>query len=181
MPCVFCGSPSTHPVKFGGNFTAYNLLQAGDGACDRCHKKYTDSFYRRNSWYETPEAVKAIGKTEVLGLLLEPPTPPFRVYLTKMRRKHGWVVIASRWEMRRDVYDVAFEDARIRIEHSSLAAMIAFAKDLRAARVTKAAMRAGTLPYASVKALRERVIEIEQKLKEYKGNPQWNLVIEYVE
>lgn len=88
--CVFCGSENAENlIVFPSTFTAYQFLQAGNKACPRCAEMFKDPKYRRNSWIIRKGKFKAI--KNVPDFLLNLPSPPFFLYLTKLKRKHGWI------------------------------------------------------------------------------------------
>ena len=78
MPyCSICGREcSITPLKVKPTFTAYSLLQAGDGICEICDKKLNDQWFRRHSWIEKLDGeYEEIQNGEELPILLDPPEP----------------------------------------------------------------------------------------------------------
>jgi len=119
--CIFCGErfEEGYPPRLLGNFTAQQWLQAGDGICPRCHGFLKTPEARRTSWLiRGPEMrVDLLEPLErPLETLLNPPETPFRLYLTRQRRKHGWIRLLRCPALSRRRFPVAFEEELIIVE-----------------------------------------------------------------
>ncbi|MEM4454445.1 MAG: hypothetical protein QXT28_07035 [Thermofilaceae archaeon] len=120
MACVFCGSNApTHPVSFPETFTAYQFLQAGSGACSRCLEMFRDPKYRRNNWIITRDGEFRVLENPI-EVLLNPPSPPFYIYLTRTRRKHGWILAVNYPALSRDKFFVTVDEERVFVDRQKL-------------------------------------------------------------
>ena len=120
--CVFCSESvdNGYPLKvIPRTFTAWQWLQAGSCICERCYNFLKTPAVRRNSWIirgneMTVDRIEFLEKP--LQTLLNPPDPPFRLYLTKQRRKHGWIRLIHNPALNRSFFLIAFEEDLIRID-----------------------------------------------------------------
>lgn len=120
MTCVFCGSSAqTTSIRFPKTFTAYQFLQAGSGACNRCLEMLKDPKYRRNSWIITQNGEFKVLENPIEALL-NPPEPPFYMYLTRMKRKHGWILAVNYPVLSKDKFFVTVDEERIFIDRQKL-------------------------------------------------------------
>jgi len=174
--CVLCGRETDkgHPVKFSSNFTAWSLLGAGDCICERCYTLINDQTYRRKSWVISSKGIKYLTRKDVLPTLLEPPEPPFSIYITKTGKKQGFLQLMNRVSLSRNTYYVSFEDSLIFVDRKELAEMVKVAKEARKLKFTKS-----DLVNPSVKRWEHE--ELCRKVLRYKGNPLWQVVVYAVE
>lgn len=148
MTCIFCGRDiETVPIKLPKTFTAYQLLQAGSGGCVQCVEMLRDPKFRRNCWVLKDGVFTVL--EDPLAALLRPPEPPFVMYLTKRKRKHGWIVAVQNPALSRARFFVGFEERKVLVEPRKLRCMVDFAAGLRGRGVPKKVLLNG-FPLASV-------------------------------
>ena len=175
--CIFCGRESdVIRVELPKTFTAYQYLQAGHGACKQCASMLKDERIRRSSWIWDRDGIKLI--SDPLSALLNPPDPPFRIYITKAKRKHGWIRVVNKVNHSRERFWVGFEEELLLTNRIQLKDMIDFARALREKGVLKAELTRGEL---RVKSFEKVGWESQQKLKEFAGNLVWNMVVSLIE
>jgi CRISPR type IV-associated protein Csf1 len=91
--CVLCGRKTEkgHKIDFSDNFTGFSYLQIGDTICEYCFTFIKNQDFRRKSWIATQEKVIFLNKKEILGYILNPPEPPFSIYITSTGQRQGWL------------------------------------------------------------------------------------------
>ena len=170
--CVLCGRDTHegHPVKFSANFTAWNLLHAGNCICQNCYTIIHNQEYRRKSWVATKEGIKFLSRKEILPTLLKPPEPPFSIYITKSGKKQGFIQLMNRVSTSRDGYYMSFEDSLILVDRVELTKMVEVAKKARELKFTKS-----DLVNPPVK--RWEHVELCKQILRYNKNPVWEVVV----
>jgi len=170
--CVLCGRETDkgHPVKFSANFTAWSLLGAGNCICERCYTIVNDQTYRRKSWVATTDGIQFLTRKDVLPTLLDPPEPPFAIYVTKSGKKQGFLQLMNRVSTSRDTYYVAFEDSLIFVDRMKIKEMAEVAKEARKLKFTKS-----DLVNPSVKRWEHE--GLCEKILRYRSNPLWEVVV----
>jgi len=146
--CVFCGSPhAVVPVVFPATFTAYQLLQAGDKACARCAEMFQDAKFRRNCWI-VKDGSFAVLDDPLLALSCLP-EPPFLIYFTKQKRKHGWILAVQNPVLNLYKFILVVDEEKILFERSRFEEYMAFSKGLLDKRIPKSVLLGG-MPLPSV-------------------------------
>ena len=143
--CIFCGhhTEKGFPIKLSDNFTAWSSLQAGEAICPACNYMLRHQEFRRRSWLVTAKAVEFKKAREMLQYILEPPDPPFAIYVTLQGKKHGWIQlnqVGVNYSSSR--YFVGFEENVILVSRDLAKAIYSRAKKLREMKVSKAELLA---------------------------------------
>ncbi|MEM3480659.1 MAG: hypothetical protein QXP84_07680 [Candidatus Korarchaeum sp.] len=131
--CIFCGFRTERgfPKELPGTFTATAWLQAGDVICPSCYLLLKREEFRRKSWVASKEISFKTAK-ETLPDILNPPEPPFVIYITIQGKKHGWVQLNQVGvNYSRDRFFVGFEDSVILINRSLASRIHEIAKKAR--------------------------------------------------
>jgi len=174
--CVVCGREGGgHKSKFSSNFTAYSLLQAGNMICPRCYTLLHDQKYRRTSWVLSEKGYQQLKRNEVIKTLLNPPEPPFAIYLTRTGKKQGYLHLVDRVSWDRENYFIAFDDQLIPVIRSELEEMAEIARKARELKFSKSELRGDI----KVKHFEHR--DLCGKILEFAGNPLWEVVVWAVE
>lgn len=171
--CIICAhyTEKGHDVDFSGNFTSWNLLQEGNCICEYCYTLCRDQQYRRKSWVASLKGVRFLKRDEILPVLLEPPEPPFAVYITKSGKKQGFLHIVNRVNYNKNHYCIAFEDSILFVERSSLREMVEIARQARNLKFSKSELLNG--PSAKHWEYKELCMKIEHLSR----NPVWEVVV----
>jgi len=175
--CVFCGS--RHPQKtiiFPQTFTAYQFVQAGNKACSRCAEMFTDPKYRRNSWIIRNGKFEAI--ENVPDFLLNLPSPPFLLYLTKAKRKHGWIRAVQNPVLSTKRFILIVDEDKIMFDDKTYADLYVFAKNLYARRIPKTIMLSG-MPQPSTHRKYGLTWKESFRIRELQHNPLWRVIVEF--
>jgi hypothetical protein len=91
--CVVCGQQTLtgYKLPFSDNFTGYSYLSHGDLTCPRCYTFFKTPEFRRKSWIASQDGVLYLKRLECRQHILNPPTPPFFLYITKTGQRQGWL------------------------------------------------------------------------------------------
>lgn len=177
MSCVFCGSTSSlEKVVFPQTFTAYQLLQAGDQACKQCHAMFTDPKYRRNCWVTRKGNLEFI--RDPLDFLLNLPEPPFLLYLTKGKRKHGWIRTVQNPVLSINRFVLSVDENTIYFDSKVYGELLGFCNGLFDRGVPKKVLLGG-MPQPSI--MRKYGLSWAEyyRLRELKGNQLWRVIVEF--
>ena len=181
--CVFCGAsnPTVH-VRFKDTFTAYQYVQAGDWACRRCSVMLEDAKFRRNCWVMFGNEEKGWTKwhkiEDVLSFLKELPQPPFVIYLTLQKRKHGWILAVQNPVLNRNRFILVVDEEKIFFERTRFLELTAFSQTLFSHGVPKAVLLGG---YPSASAIRRFKLSFDEcsRLRSLQRDRLWYLVIKF--
>lgn len=96
--CIFCGelTDKGFKPKLGENFLDYPLMTSGDVICPHCMLLLKSSDFRRKSWVVNPSSINFMKAKETLQFIINPPDPPFAIYVTFSGKKHGWIAMMKR-------------------------------------------------------------------------------------
>lgn len=180
--CIVCGEESVkgYSVKLPSTFTAYSFLQTGNNICERCYKFLRSTQdYRRNSWlWHDDEIFFFKSRSEILKCLLSPPESNFMIYITKTRKKQGFILLLNRINFSNKSYWVAFDDDLIFIQKKVLEEYFSFISKLRERKITKTELESGVLnPYSFKKC----TLSEQEKIKKLKNNKMWLLLVYLVD
>jgi len=191
--CVFCGAKASIPVVFPETFTAYQLLQAGDKACSRCAEMFRDPKFRRNCWFmigtvwakiEDPLAFLDYMLVALkLELAADPrfasDPPPFVLYLTKKKRKHGWILSVQNPVLNRDKFILVVDEEKIMFERSRFEEYYVFCKRLFDTHAIPKSILLGGMPKPS--DIKRYCLAWADcfKLRSYERDMLWRCVVEF--
>jgi len=171
--CVVCSLETErgHPVDFSQNFTSWSELVEGDCICEYCYTLCRDQKYRRKSWIATLKGIRFLSRKDVLPVLLDPPEPPFAVYVTKSGKKQGFLHILNKVALSRDTFFIAFEDRAVFVDRPTLKEMY----DLAFHCVNDLKFKKSYLVDPPVKCWKYR--EECEMIMRYRKNPLWEVVV----
>ena len=174
--CVFCGASASVPVVFPETFTAYQLLQAGDKACARCAEMFRDPRFRRNCWVLRKGVWSVV--EEPLAFLEALPEQPFVLYLTKKKRKHGWILAVQNPVLNRDKFILVVDEEKVLFERKKFEELLAFSRGLLDRGIPKGVLLHG-MPYPS--SLRKYGVSWPEaiRLRQLQREPLWRVIVEF--
>lgn len=158
------------------NFTAWDRLGYGDVVCPACNHVYTDPTYRKKAWVVTKSTFAEIKRENAKVLLLNPPEPPFVIYLTMTWKKQGFVNIMNKVQESKKNYSIGLDYELIEVNTSKLEEYCTLITDLLEKKITKTELQTGQLKPKSYEKLGYDM-ELIEKIKTLAGNPLWNLAI----
>jgi len=174
--CIVCGRSTEqgHKIDYSANFTKWNLLQAGNCICPNCYELTRNQDYRRSMWVATKEKITRFKKENMLEYILNPPDPPFGIYLTKTWQKQGFFKLINKVNYSKKSYFTALDMQIIRVDLSLAKEMADIGQKLREKRVTKEELETGEL-YAH--RYKEIDLSLVEKVKEYAKQKLWSLIV----
>ena len=177
--CIFCGVQvfkDGEYVSFPETFTAYQFLQAGDKACGRCAGMFRDPKFRRNCWLVKVSVFTVL--LSPLSALFELPEPPFLLYFTRQKRKHGWILAVQNPVLSLDKFILVVDEDKILFEHKKFEEFLAFSRDLLNRGVPKGVLLGG-MPNPS--SLRKYGLSWPEavRLRDLQREPLWRVCVDF--
>lgn len=174
--CVVCGRKTAqgHKTDYSSNFTLWSLLQAGNCICPECYELTRNQKYRRSMWVANEEEIIFFKKKDMLEHILNPPKPPFAMYLTKTWQKQGFFKLINKVNYSRENYFTALDMEIFFVNRHVADKMASFGEELRDRGLTKKELKTG-----EVLAYRYKEFHISQieKLKKYAKQKLWRLIV----
>lgn len=171
--CIFCGfhTENGNKIDVSDNFMAWPLLQEGNCICEYCYSLVRNQDHRRKSWVANPNGIQFLQRLETLDVLLNPPDPPFAIYITKTGKKQGFIHLINRINYSRRWFYIAFDDSLILVDRDQLERMVHIAEKARESGFGKAEL----LGDIKVKHWEHR--ELCEELLKFFKNPLWEVVV----
>lgn len=124
-------------------------------------------------------AVFTLGEMTPREALLEPPEPPFAIYLTRTWKKSGWqsmVRAGGGVSMSRAVFLCGFDYDPVMVDRKLLAEYLAEIDGLREQKVSKTELSSGQLGIRSLERIHfdENVV---RRLRDVASDPLWSLAV----
>jgi len=184
--CVACGMDTTSgtPAQLPDTFTTAYKLYAGSVLCPHCAPLFREKSLRTHSWMASQAEFLYLGRTEWLTALLEPPEPPFAIYLTLGRQKYGFLPLIRRVSTSRERYWLGtdWNESALLICRERLIDFLSLAKQLREHGVPKAQMLSAQFaPTTVAKALKEGWKALLGDAEQLRGDPHWEVMVYAVE
>jgi hypothetical protein len=132
---------ASEKIVFPDTFTAYQLFQAGDQACSRCAGMLGDAKFRRNCWVMQGEKWRKID--DVLSFLAGMPQPPFVLYLTLQKRKHGWILAVQNPVLNCDFFTLIVDEIKVHFERERFNQFCSDVSELMGRGVPKSVLMGG--------------------------------------
>ena len=176
--CIFCGQYSEHghPAKLKTKFTAYQYIQSGLIICPFCYEIYNNQEYRKNMWYASEHEYKTFKRDAAKSILLDPPDPPFVIYLTKTWKKQGWLTLMNKVNYDKDSFFVGFDYDVIFVYHDKLIKYIDLISMLLEKGVSKTELKTGQLKPRSLKKI-DMDLELMKEVQILSGQALWALCL----
>ncbi len=185
--CVLCGisgdgegegeDEEMSRFKPSDNFTSWNLLGAGDSLCASCERIFTNQNYRRKSWVRSNGLAEFHKPKEMLPLLINPPEPPFYLYITASGQKQTYLQLFRKGaNMNQNAFWIADEDAGLlHVLPPRISELEAFAREA----YEKLGQKKWKLIHgAPAHDWKQR--EICERIAQLRGDPLWQLVVRLV-
>jgi len=173
--CGFCGrvAPAQKAWKALKNtFTNGDELHS-EFICDACVFCLNDK-RTRSSFVATRGEFRRLLRSEIWPTLLEPPEPPFALYLTVSGKKHG--LFRQRLATSRDSYQVVAEELVGHFDRRSSARWMRHLIDLTHAGVRRATLETGKYGSGDYIAAMDMIRDLEPALKPVRGSDLWAIV-----
>lgn len=184
--CYLCGRDTDrgHREPPSDAFTAWATVYSGSVLCERCYPVLHDRRFRARSWLATAAGVRFTEPGEdrrwLLETLLDPPEPPFALYLTRAGKKQGWISLVRYVSTSRERYWVGTDwlDRPVNLCRSWVHAVAPLVGELRRRRVPRTALVTGVFPPAVWKrAYREGWTRDLERAARLAGDPRWEVIV----
>lgn len=190
--CYICGedTDSGHAGPPSDRFTAWAACTAGAVVCGYCWAMLKDQRFRSRSWVATLEGVNfELSRADLRRALVEPPEPPFAVYVTFGGKKQGWLSLMRRVSTSRRWYWIGTDiwDFPVPADVTAVRRFTDLVDELRSRDVPRWLLQAdpSVLPRnhrlvhlkTIERAAREGWLERLEIARRERGNPLWEVVV----
>lgn len=187
--CMVCGSEMTDGLRISDlvsdDFSNHNRLLAGNGVCPPCAYLFSDRFFRKRGWLASASGFtwfSAENKAERLNAILNPPEPPFFIYITRAGKKQSWMTCLHRVATSRERFWLSHEDydIPIAVDRASAVEYEGLITEVMASpiKATKTELYAGRFnPGTCKRAIEAGKRNLLTTLARHKGNPLWEVCV----
>lgn len=184
--CCICKKHTTtgFKKKFSGNFTCADYISNGEVICPECQYLVKNSNeYRRTMFLLTEDELIKFKKKEAKDIVLNLPNKPFYIYLTKTWQKIGWIRMNEVYnENNQNEINFLIDYDIVRVDLDTLKQLCDFIKKLRDIKIPKTVLETGELEMHHFNKIKHEYNKgiarmFLKKLKEYAGNPIWDLAL----
>lgn len=174
--CIVCGRMTNkgHEIDYSANFTKWSLLQAGECICPNCYELTRNQDYRRSMWVATTEGITFFKKKDMLEHVLNPPDPPFGMYLTRTWQKQGFFKLINKVNYSRESYFTALDMEVFHVDLGKAKTMATLGEKLRKKKVTKEELLTGNIRASRYAELPLPLIE---DAKSHANQKLWRLIV----
>jgi len=179
--CIVCGASEVTILDppFSDSFTGYSELVSGDGVCEKCNVMFIDRNHTWKSWIKVGNETTFYKMKEMRQWLLAPPERPFSIYLTKGRKKIGWIPLLRLENYSQDNFIIGTDFLSVvMINRKEITIMDKLISTLREHKTSKNVLLSGEFPaIAWRKAIEEGWEEDIKNALGNKNNPQWEVMV----
>jgi len=184
--CYLCGQETNagHPGAPSDSFTAWSSVYAGSVICEYCWPLIHDRRFRSRSWLATPGQVRFVEPGEdrswLRDVLLDPPAPPFALYLTRNGKKQGWIPLLRYVSHSRDRFWVGTDwtDRPVYCDRLWLAQHVVLLDRLADRGVPRTQMLFGHFaPRVWRAAIQDGWTSDLEAVQQLAGDPQWEVLV----
>lgn len=175
--CIFCGQPHADTsVIFPPTFTAYQLLQAGNHSCKLCDRMFTDAKYRRKNF--TVKNEQYIEVSDALSYLQNMPQPPYILYFTKQKRKHGWINAVQNPVLNTEQFILCVDETKILFNRQEFNKLSEILSQLWSKELPKKVLLNG---YPNTSTIRKYQLSRKecQMLRNLQSNRMWQFMVSF--
>lgn len=179
--CCVCGKPTQTGFKrpFSEKFVGYAYLHFGNCLCPHCYAFFKDQTFRLKSWVATSQDVMFLTREACLQTLLDPPTPPFAIYLTQSMQRQGWLGGLHCVNYDRDKFYLLTDFAgQVLIARKEAEQINTLIQTLRTKKISKEQLLSGKFKmYTYQKALEEGWQNLLEAVRPYIKTPLWEVIV----
>ena len=183
--CVVCGIlvEDGLPISVSDNFSGWGYFYSGECFCPHCAAFFNDQTLRKRCWVATKAGFQFMKKAEVLPFLLDPPDPPFFIYVTKGGQRQGWLSALKLLNYSRERFFVSVDwlDQPVWFGLEDVCQMHHVITELRARKIPKKVIQTADFGmHWTQKALDEDWYWAIEAATKNKNQPEWEVML-YVE
>lgn len=179
--CVVCGGKTEegHPLPFSDNFTGYSYLTYGDCMCPHCFTFFKDQNFRKKSWVVTEKQVNFLKRCEIIAEIIDPPEPPFAIYITQTGQRQGWLNGMKFINYSQDRFYIMTDFAGcILADRKEAHIMNEIIKALRVRKVSKTQLRTGDFTmYIYKKSVENNWQHLIDEARKHIKKPLWEVML----
>ncbi len=177
--CMFCGKETESGLEpaFSGNFMGYPYLQDGNCFCPTCYAFFKNQDYRKHSWLVTEKEFKIIHHDDVLDLLLNPPEPPFYIYITIGGQKQGWLNAIHSVNLSNERWWISIEETRYFVKTVELRRQYNIMKMIKERKVAKKELKHRFSISTMLKFDKTGELGILEAANACRGTNEWEVLI----
>jgi len=179
--CCLCGMRTKEgfAAGFSNNFTGYSFLMHGNCLCPWCFAFFKNQDFRKKSWVATEHNVTFLKRVECGEVLVNPPQPPFFIYISKTGQRQGWLSALRYVSYSRDYFCVSTDFVGhfwVTIKEVKSAREILI--KLREKKVSKTILRTGEYSmYIYKRAVQEGWEDDLVEIKKWIRKPIWEVMV----
>jgi len=179
--CCVCGkeTDSGHPKPFSNTFTGFAHLTYGEVACPHCFSFFKNPDFRKKSWVATADGVQFLDRRDCEKVLLNPPDPPFFIYISSTGQRQGWLSALQLINWSRERFFIATDWVPpFEAFSKELHELHRILTKLRKQRISKISLRTGEFSMTVwKKAFEDNFWQDLDLVRNYRGNPLWEVLI----
>lgn len=145
--CKICGREADHgiPVKkiVSSDFTDWAYV--GEHVCEECSRLFSLYFY---SYEVSPDGIELFNAREASGKILGPHKPPYRLIITKSRKKHLFYKSEVNYDV--DSFSINLEEETIRTTKRNMRRLFDFVESLITIGQSKMQMAYGEMSMQTI-------------------------------
>jgi hypothetical protein len=137
---------------------------------------FGDARFRRNCWIVKDGEFRVLDDPlEALSLL---PEPPFLIYFTKQKRKHGWIVAVQNPVLNLSKFILVVDEEKVLFDRAQFEEFTVFSRRLLDLGLPKCALLGG-MPWPSVIQKYGLTWPECVRLQDLQKNPLWRVCVEF--
>ena len=181
--CIVCSEFTEYGVEppVSNNFMGWNQFFTGNCMCPECAVLFSDQTFRKKSWVASPGYFETFKNDQALQILLNPPPPPFFIYIAKIGQRQSWLsclrLVASnpnRYWFSHENYSSPIFFERERAEVFAEMARQGLNMGIPKSELTKAEFSAQTWK----KVLKNGDTDFLYSLGKNKNDPLWEVIVD---
>lgn len=165
------------------NFTAWSQIYRGTVMCEECRPIFKDRQMRMRSWCLSRAGCELQTKDNpgmIWAYLLEPPEPPYAIYVTQGGQKQGWISLGRYVSTSRVSYWVGTDwtDRPVRMTVAHVRELAPLLARMRERKTPKQVLLDGQFSSGAYeRAMREGWEEDIMLCRDQVGDPRWEVAV----
>lgn len=184
--CYVCGRVTDRGWREApsDNFTAWSQIYLGDVMCQRCRPLFKDRQIRMRSWILSASGGLELQTKDNPGMiwryLVDPPDPPYAIYVTAGGQKQGWISLGRYVSTSRASYWIGTDwlDRPIRMSPAWVRERGELIARLRERKTLKQVLMDGQFSSGAYeRAMREGWEADIEEVRALVGDPRWEVAV----